>query len=312
MSERARPGNSRSGDRDKKPGVRSSAPRSSSRDGKPGDRKPRDGKPRSDRTRSGKPGEYTSRDGKSGEGKPRERRPRDAKPRDDSRPRGPHIPDEITGEELDKKVSFELKTLPEELATFVARCLVATSMTLDEDPELSLQYAQLAKKKAGRVAVVREAVGMAEYMNGHYQEALNEFRAAKRMTGSPEYLPLMADCERGLGRPERALDLAKTPEAQQLDADGKAELLLVTAGARQDLGQHDAALVLLAGPAGKKDAPIRVRYAYADALEGAGRVDEAAALFAQIAQDDEERITDADLRIGLVDDVEFLEEPADD
>ena len=239
--------------------------------------------------------------------KPRPDRPRNDRSRND-RPRGPHIPDEITGEELDKKVAFELKTLPEELATFVARCLVATSMELDEHPERALEFARLAKQKAGRVAVVREAVGMAEYFNGNYQEALNEFRAAKRMTGSVEYLPLIADCERGLGRPERALELAKSEDAKRLDAEGKAELLLVAAGARQDLGQLDAALVMLAGPAAKADAPVRVRYAYADALDAAGRHDDAMALFVAIAADDVERETDADLRSGMLDEVEFLEE----
>ena len=269
-------------------GARKGAPRSSgSRKDKPRKDGPRSDRPRNDR--------------------PRDQRSRNDRPRDD-RPRGPHIPDEITGEELDKKVAFELKTLPEELATFVARCLVATSMELDEHPERALEFARLAKQKAGRVAVVREAVGMAEYFNGNYQEALNEFRAAKRMTGSVEYLPLIADCERGLGRPERALELAKSEDAKRLDAEGKAELLLVAAGARQDLGQLDAALVMLAGPAAKADAPVRVRYAYADALDAAGRHDDAMALFVAIAADDVERETDADLRSGMLDEVEFLEE----
>lgn len=240
------------------------------------------------------------------------RPPRSDQDRRAEAPKGPRIPDEITGEELDKKVAFELKTLPEELATFVARCLVATSLNLDENPADALYFAQLAKRKAGRVAVVREAVGMAEYFNGHYQEALNEFRAAKRMTGSVEYLPLMADCERGLGRPERALDLAKSEDARKLDEDGKAELLLVAAGARRDLDQLDAAIVMLAGPAAKADAPLRVRYAYADALEAAGRSDDASALFREIAAVDDEVETDADIRAGVITGVAFLEEPLED
>ena len=107
---------------------------------------------------------------------------------------------------------------------------------------------------------------------------------------------------------ERALELAKSEDAKRLDAEGKAELLLVAAGARQDLGQLDAALVMLAGPAAKADAPVRVRYAYADALDAAGRHDDAMALFVAIAADDVERETDADLRSGMLDEVEFLEE----
>lgn len=293
MADARKPGRSR----DERGGGKSQRGSSGpSRGKRPGGRSPRDGAaPRSsESTRSGGSTSSTART-----------------PRDPDRPVGPRIPDEITGEELDKKVAFELKTLPEELATFVARCLVATSVTLDERPEDALHFARLAKKKAGRVAVVREAAGMAEYMNGNYQEALNEFRAAKRMTGSEEYLPLMADCERGLGRPERALELAKSADAAELDADGKAELLLVTAGARIDMGQIDAAIVLLSAPAQKSGAPLRVRYAYADALEMVGRGEEATKLFAALAVDDVERETDADERAGLVDDVAFLEEPDD-
>ena len=46
---------------------------------------------------------------------------------------------------------------------------------------------------------------------GHYAEALAELRAAKRMNGATDYLPIMADCHRALGQPEQALKLAKSP-----------------------------------------------------------------------------------------------------
>ena len=55
----------------------------------------------------------------------------------------------------------------------------------------------------------------------------------------------MADCERGLGRPDRALDVARSEEANDLDAPGKVELAIVAAGARTDLGQLDAAVAEL-------------------------------------------------------------------
>ncbi|EUA42791.1 hypothetical protein I553_6654 [Mycobacterium xenopi 4042] len=44
-------------------------------------------------------------------------------------------------------------------------------------------------------------------------------------------LPLIADCERGLGRPERAIELARGPEAAQLSGDDADELRIVAAGA---------------------------------------------------------------------------------
>ena len=58
-----------------------------------------------------------------------------------------------------------------------------------------------------RVGVVREACGIAAYRTGRWAEALSELRAARRMTGRDDYLPIMADCERALGRPDRALAL---------------------------------------------------------------------------------------------------------
>ncbi|WQD14004.1 MAG: hypothetical protein U1U88_002479 [Lawsonella clevelandensis] len=67
----------------------------------------------------------------------------------------------------------------------------------------------------------------------------------------------MADCERGLGRPERAIDMLNSEYAAYLDADGRAELLIVVAGARADLGQHDAAVVVL--EQGNLDPPKRAK-----------------------------------------------------
>ena len=62
------------------------------------------------------------------------------------------------------------------------------------------------------------------------------------MTGSVELWPVMADCERGLGRPERAMAMAGAPEVQKLDKAGQVEMRLVAAGARQghgsDRGRH--------------------------------------------------------------------------
>ena len=111
--------------------------------------------------------------------------------------------------------------------------------------------------------------------------ALRELRAARRLTGSPVHLPVMADCERGLGRPERAIALAQSPEAEQLDAEGRAELRIVVSGARLDLGQPDAAVIALQGPDLSPTRPepwhARTFTAYADALRAAGRDGEAQA-----------------------------------
>jgi hypothetical protein len=216
----------------------------------------------------------------------------------------PTDPD-VTGRELDDDVRAELSTLSGGTAGAVARHLVTAGRLLDDDPELAYQHALAARRRAGRVGVVREAAGIAAYNAGRYAEALAELRAARRITGSAEYLPMMADSERGLGRPRRALDLAADPAVTGLDVAGRIEMLIVAAGARRDLGQLEAAVVSLQVPELRSDsrAPwvARLRYGYADALAALGRLAEARAWFVRAAEADEERQTDALERIEELD-----------
>ena len=155
---------------------------------------------------------------------------------------GPPMPEHITGKELDRSVAAQLKGLPEKLAARVAKHLVAAGELIDDDPETAYQHALAARARAARLAVVREAAGEAAYAAGHYAEALSELRAAKRMNGATAYLPIMADCHRALGQPQQALKLAKSPGVANFSPEAKAEMTIVEAGARRDLGQLDAAL----------------------------------------------------------------------
>ncbi|MFD8636891.1 tetratricopeptide repeat protein [Streptomyces sp. NPDC059533] len=213
----------------------------------------------------------------------------------------------------------ELLSLPKGLAEEVSKNLVMVARLIDEDPEQAYAYSRIALRLASRVAAVREAAGFAAYATQKYSEALAEFRAAKRMTGSVELWPVMADCERGLGRPERALAMAGEPEVQKLDKAGQVEMRLVAAGARRDQGQLDAAIVTLQSPelASNSVQPwtARLRYAYADALLAAGREEEAREWFAKTLEADKDGATDASDRLAEIDGVEFVDaavEPADD
>ena len=210
------------------------------------------------------------------------------------------IDPEVTGRELDDDVREELASLSGGAAAAVAKHLVMAGALLDDDPEQAYAHAMAARRKASRIGVVREAAGVAAYAAGHYAEALAELRAARRMTGSAEYLPMMADCERGLGRPRRALDLAADPAVVGLDEAGRVEMLIVAAGARRDLGEDEAAAVSLQVPElrSRSRAPwvARLRYAYADALLAAGRTDEARRWFVRAAQADVDGETDAEER----------------
>ncbi|KFF97146.1 hypothetical protein IQ62_33010 [Streptomyces scabiei] len=187
---------------------------------------------------------------------------------------------------------------------------------IDEDPEGAYGYSRVALRLASRVAAVREAAGFAAYANQKYSEALAEFRAARRMTGNVDLWPVMADCERGLGRPEKTLDMAGAPEVHKLDKAGQVEMRLVAAGARRDMDQLDAAIVTLQSPelASNSVQPwtARLRYAYADALLAAGREGEAREWFAKAVEADKDGSTDASDRLAEMDGVEFVDALGDE
>ncbi|MFF3156228.1 hypothetical protein [Streptomyces sp. NPDC057910] len=210
----------------------------------------------------------------------------------------------------------ELMSLPKGLAEDVASNLVMVARLIDEDPEQAYAYSRIALRLASRVAAVREAAGFAAYATQKYSEALAEFRAARRMTGTVELWPVMADCERGLGRPERALAMAGEPEVQKLDKPGQVEMRLVAAGARRDMGQLDAAIVTLQSPelASNSVQPwtARLRYAYADALLAATREAEAREWFAKALEADKDGLTDASDRLAELDGVDFVDAMVED
>ena len=182
----------------------------------------------------------------------------------------------------------------------MARHLAAAGAFIDDDPELAYRHALAARARASRIAVVREAAGETAYAAGHYAEALSELRAAKRMNGATDYLPIMADCHRALGNPEQAIKLAKSPSVANFSSEAKAEMTLVEAGARRDMGQLDAALrTLELAPLTSKSRSawvVRLRYASADTLEAAGRASAALAWFHRTHAIDSEELTDSAAR----------------
>ncbi|MFW0790869.1 HAD-IIA family hydrolase [Gordonia sp. CPCC 205333] len=242
------------------------------------------------------------RPGATGRGGPREGgRDRGQNTRGTVRADEPAIPDDVTAADLDPEVRRDLLSLDKTNAETVARHLVMVMNLLGEDPGAALAHARAARERAGRVGVVRETVGIAAYTAGEWQEALGELRTARRLTGSNALLPLIADSERGLGRPERAIDLARSAEGRALTGDEAAEMLIVESGARLDLGEPDKAVVTLQAanlqPGQTGDGPARLFYAYATALLAAGRRDDAATWFMNSAAADIDDVTDAELRL---------------
>ncbi|MBX8996996.1 hypothetical protein HCH15_12535 [Corynebacterium testudinoris] len=213
----------------------------------------------------------------------------------------PDLPGDIDIHDLDPMVLQDLKVLSKDNAEGVAKHMIMAATLMEDDPQLALRHAQAAKNRAGRVAVARETNGIAAYRAGEWKEALAELRAARRMSGGPGLLAVMADCERGLGRPEKAVELGRSEEARQLDAEGKVELAIVVAGARLDMGQADSAVVTLQRlePSLDSTGPIaaRLSYAYGDALAAAGRIDEAKTWFVHADKIDEDELLDAAQRL---------------
>ncbi|KTS02833.1 primosomal protein, partial [Microbacterium testaceum] len=178
------------------------------RDGQGSDRLRRDGD-RPYRREGDASGRRPSGDRRPGAGAPRRFDREDSRatrPPQDRRERGPEIPEEITAWDLPGAARNELKTLSKDNAENVARHLAMAARLIDEDPELAHQHALAASRSAGRVGVVRETVAITAYAVGDFALALRELRTHRRITGSDEQLPLIVDSERGVGRPDRALE----------------------------------------------------------------------------------------------------------
>ena len=194
--------------------------------------------------------------------------------------RSPDIDADVTGKELVRGTLKEIGGLDERPGTWVAKHLVMAARYLEEDPALAFQHALAASRKGGRLARVREAVALTAYAAGEYQDALREFRTYRRMTGDDTHVAAQVDCERALGRPEKALQLAEEVDQERLDRAARVELAMVVSGIREDQGDlagaHDALQVPeLDRRRGYPFSP-RLFQRQADVLAALGRRDEAA------------------------------------
>ena len=208
----------------------------------------------------------------------------------------PTIPAGVSADELDRDALRALTTLSGPNRDIVARHLVMAGQLIDLDPEAAYQHAQAAVSRAGRVDVVREAAALTAYASGRYEEALREVRAVRRMRGDSSLRAVEADAERGLGHPEKAVEIIDATDASSLDLAEQVELVLVSSGARADLGQSDVGLVIvddaLAALPSSVDDELRRRLmeVKAERLTELGRDDEAVEVIAAmpvIAEDAE-------------------------
>ncbi len=237
----------------------------------------------------------------------------------------PDIPDDVTPKQLDRIALNELKTLSKENQEGVARHLVMAARLIDSDPQLAHQHAISASRRAGRIGVVRETLAITAYAIEDYALALRELRTYRRITGRDDQLPMMVDSERGLGRPEKALELGRSVPRGTLPVPVQVELAIAMSGARLDLGNAEAALNEL--QIAQLDPTTAFSYspglfdAYAAVLEELGRQDEADEWYAraEVAADaletddgDDELIEVVEEEFELPDESEAAEEATDE
>lgn len=202
------------------------------------------------------------------------------------RERSPEIDPSVTGNELDKETLRELRFLDEKHRPWVAKHLVMAGALIDVDPELAFAHAEAASRRGGRVALVREAVGLTAYAAGKYSEALRELRTHRRISGIHDHIATIADCERALGRVDKALETLRSDEAKALKGQPRAEAAMVEAGILLDASKSEEAVKALQIPTLDMNRAFifspRLFELYSDALEAIGQAEEAAAWRARI------------------------------
>ena len=208
---------------------------------------------------------------------------RNSRPPQRNRVPEPELPEDVSAKDLDSTARMGLRALSRLNAENIARHLVMTQRLLETDPEVAYAHARYAASHAGRIAIVREAAGIAAYVAGLYSEALRELRAARRLSGMDTmYRAMEVDCERALGRPDAALRSAQNALQLDLEDDERSELAIVVTGIYHDQGNDELALITIEDAIRKapKDTETlrRLHSVRADRLEDLGRVREAEAI----------------------------------
>ena len=239
-------------------------------------------------------------------------------PYTNARPGEPRMPKGLEYSMLSRDEKERLRGLAKEHAENIGLHILAAYTLIDDDPKAALDHASWAAKQASRIDFARETLAFVAYRTGDYKLALREFRTAYRMNGYADYLPFIADCERGLGNPNKAIEVALGDDARRLGGEAKAEMFLVYAGVLADLQQWDKA-IKVAHTLGRSKGlagAYRMRALQAEQLflEEAGRGEEASGLeraieqledrYADVDEDGDDAVIDHDLaELGSDDDL---------
>ena len=237
------------------------------------------------------------------------------------RSQDPWIPEGIDARDLDGSVRSQLRPLTKENAERVAKHLVVAGQLLDSEPETAYEHAKAAVAHAGRIGAVREVLGIIAYQLEKYDEAIRELRTHRRISGSNDNVALIADSERGRGKPDKALEVFEDADKNSVDDEVWTELVIVAAGAHTDKGDIAKAKELIesAGFTGHQPSEtVRLLSAYADLLriDGDKETGDKYELLARrtaasndVPFGDEEPDPNADVSIETVEEIDDEPEP---
>ncbi|MHB1987038.1 MAG: tetratricopeptide repeat protein [Acidimicrobiales bacterium] len=193
--------------------------------------------------------------------------------------------------ELPRAVVEELRSAAEtdgRAGVSLERRLVNAAQAYERDRyKEALSAVKPVVDAAPRSAAARELYGLILYRLGRWRHAARELRYVHEMTGSFDQHPVIADCERAMGRLDRVNELWDELRTEGVDKQVLVEGRLVLAGALADAGEIDRAILVLQPAARHRrhaDVPVlREWYALANLYELAGDLPRARELFARVA-----------------------------
>lgn len=235
-------------------------------------------------------------------------------PYDRLRPEEPALPKGLSWDMLSASDKDALRSLSREHAENVGLHILAAYELEGEDLPLALAHAKWAASNASRIDIARECLALMAYRSQDYKTALKEFLTVRRLNGESDWIPFIADCYRGLGEPQKAIDLIKA-ESREAGSEAKLEMMMVMAGAYADLGDFQRAVKIVKTMEGIKGLPLTYRLRAMEAeqnfLSSCGREKEAQALEGEIEEMEDKVFPERDEEEeeGLLDfDLETLDE----
>jgi hypothetical protein len=160
--------------------------------------------------------------------------------------------------------------------------------------EEALRLGRIVSDAVPGVAAVRELTGLAAYRAERWNMAKIHLRAHFAITGDPEHLPLVMDCDRAHRRFRAVEKTYDEIQANEPSADVLAEARIVMASALADQHRYVEGIDLLVRAGGTKVLRnpayrhVRLWYALADIFDRSGDQVSARELFARVVVADPE------------------------